>query len=64
MSLPDNAIASIQICIEDYQSTDPRRALSSVRNLYAGTLILAKEKLRRLSPEGSNEVLIKKQLKI
>ncbi|MFN8468815.1 MAG: N-6 DNA methylase [Caldilineaceae bacterium] len=57
-----NAIASIQIGIEDSQSEDPRRMLSAVRNLYAGILLLFKEKLLRLSPKGSNEVLIKKRV--
>jgi hypothetical protein len=45
----------IQIYIEDYQSTDPRRALSSVRNLYAGTLLLAKEKLRPSHPKAATK---------
>ena len=58
-----NAIASIQIGIEDYQSKDERRALSAARNLYAGTLLLFKEKLRLLSPHNSNDVLIKKDIK-
>ena len=58
-----NAIASIQIGIEDYQSKDKRRALSAARNLYAGTLLLFKEKLRLLSPHNSNDVLIKKETK-
>lgn len=33
--------------------------LSAVRNLNAGILLLYKEKLRRLSPSGTNEVLLK-----
>lgn len=58
-----NAVASLQIGIEDYLSEDERRSLSSVRNLTAGILLLFKEKLRQLSPEGSDEVLIKKSLR-
>ncbi|CAK7056859.1 MAG: hypothetical protein DESF_02421 [Desulfovibrio sp.] len=58
-----NAIESIQLGIEDYQSKDKRRALSAVRNLYAGMLLLFKEKLRLLSPTNSNDVLIKKCIK-
>lgn len=60
----ENAIQSIQIGIEDYQSKDKRRVLSAVRNIYAGILLLFKEKLRQLSPENSNDVLIKTQTKI
>lgn len=57
-SLFDNAIQSIQIGIEDYQHNDPKRALSAVRNFYAGTLLLAKEVLVRKAPKASvKEVL-------
>jgi hypothetical protein len=55
----DNAVESIQIGIEDYRSNDPRRLVSAVRNVHAGILLLCKEKLRRLSPPGSEEMLIK-----
>ncbi len=58
MSLLDNAIASIEMGVEDYQTQEPVRAASAVRNLYAGVLLLLKEKLRRMSPAGSNEALI------
>lgn len=58
-----NAIASIQLGVEDFQSGDERRSLSAVRNLTAGILLLFKEKLRRLSPAGSDEVLIKKNIR-
>ncbi len=37
-----NAIASIQLGIEDYQSNDERRPISAVRNFYAGVLLLGK----------------------
>ena len=49
-SLLKNAIQSLQIGIEDYQANDPRRALSAVRNFYAGTLLLGKEVLVRQAP--------------
>jgi hypothetical protein len=52
-SLFDNAIQSIQIGIEDYEHNDPKRALSAVRNFYAGTLLLAKEVLVRKAPKAS-----------
>lgn len=58
-TLLTNAVISIQLGLEDYNSTDPKRALSSVRNLSAGTLLLFKEKLRLLSAADSDEVLIK-----
>lgn len=57
-----NAVASVQIGVEDYLSDDPRRVLSAVRNLSAGILLLFKERLRELSPTNSDEVLIKQQI--
>src|SRR5690349_5186971 len=65
MNMLANAVASIQVGIEDYESHhDNRRLLSAVRNLYAGVLLLAKEKLRRESPPASSEVLIKKRVRL
>lgn len=63
-TLLNNAISSIQIGIEDYESEDERRVLSAVRNLTAGILLLFKEKLSELSPGDSNEVLLKQQIMI
>ncbi|HBG96651.1 MAG TPA: hypothetical protein DDY14_15305 [Chromatiaceae bacterium] len=57
-----NAVQSIQVGVEDFNSNDPRRVLSAARNIYAGILLLFKEKLRALSPPGSNEVLVKKNI--
>ena len=57
-----NALQSIQIGVEDYQSSDHRRVLSAVRNISAGILLLFKEKLRVLSPSGSDDVLIKQKI--
>ena len=59
-----NAIASIQLGVEDFQSEDERRSLAAARNLTAGILLLFKEKLRQLSPPGSDEVLIKKNVSL
>lgn len=56
--LLQNAIDSIELGVEDYSMADARRAVSSVRNFYAGVLLLLKEKLRRESPPGSNDALI------
>ncbi len=36
--------------------------LSAIRNLHAGILLLYKEKLRRLSPPNTNEVLLKQRV--
>ncbi len=58
-----NAIASIQVGVEDYLVGNERRSLSAVRNVTAGILLLFKEKLRRLSPPDSGEVLIKKDMR-
>lgn len=62
-TLLSNAVNSIQIGVEDYQSTDPRRMLSAVRNLSAGILLLFKERLRELSPPGSEDVLIMQNIR-
>lgn len=58
LTLFENAITSIELGIEDYLNPDERRALSAVRNVYAGILLLLKEKLVRLSPPETPEVLI------
>jgi hypothetical protein len=67
MSLFDNAISSIKIGITDFEdfedSAEDGRLLSSVRNIYAGILLLYKEVLLRLSPSGSNEVFANSNLK-
>jgi hypothetical protein len=57
-----NGIASIQLGVEDYQSSDARRAISATRNIVAGILLLFKERLRELSPSDSEEVLLKKRV--
>lgn len=62
MKILKNAIESIQIGLEDFKNNDPRRSYSALRNIFAGTLLLFKEKLRRLSPNDSDEVLIKQKI--
>lgn len=57
-----NAIVSIRLGLDDYELGTDERIISSIRNLYAGLLLLFKEKLLRLSPKGSEEVLIKSQI--
>lgn len=63
MSIIDNAVLSIQVGVEDYLSEDGRRKYSAVRNIYAGLLLLYKEKLKQLSPERDKELLIKARIK-
>lgn len=59
--LLDNAINSIQLGIEDYQSNDERRPISALRNFYAGVLLLGKECLLQAAPDAEPmEVLASK----
>jgi len=64
-TLLNNAVISIRLGVEDFQKLkeNPNRVISAVRNIYAGVLLLFKEKLYRLSPQGSNEILLKKRFK-
>ena len=50
-SLFENAVASIEMGIEDSQSSDARRSVSAVRNLFAGVVLLMKECLHRVDPK-------------
>ena len=54
----DNAVKSIQLGVEDYQANDPKRALSAIRNFYAGLLLLAKEVLARAAPNADPSEII------
>jgi len=58
MDLLTNAIDSLQVGVEDYETGTRPRLLSAVRNIHAGILLLYKEALRRESPKDSNDVLI------
>ena len=62
MSLHKNAIESIQVGVEDFEEGSRERVTSSVRNIHAGILLLYKEALRRISPQNSNDVLIKNKI--
>ncbi len=65
MSIYKNAIDSILMGLDDYKVAlggDERRYISSTRNLFAGILLLFKEKLSQLSPDGTDEILIKKKI--
>jgi hypothetical protein len=57
--LLQNAITSIQMGVEDFQTGRDERMLSAARNLYSGILLLFKEKLRELSPPDSDEILLR-----
>ncbi len=61
-----NAIQSIRLGIEDYKQgkKDSCRYISSIRNINAGVLLLFKSYLSNISPENSDEILIKKNIKI
>ena len=53
-----NAVQSIILGLEDYQTKDAKRTLSAVRNYYAGVLLLAKEVLVRAVPDAdASEIL-------
>ena len=59
----ENAVKSIQLGVEDYKADDPKRALSAVRNFYAGVLLLAKEALVRAAPGAIPEDVISARYK-
>lgn len=64
-TIKQNAIDSIQLGIEDFQLVnkgDNRRIISAVRNIYAGILLLFKEKLYLESPAYDPELLIRKEI--
>ncbi|HDV7284581.1 TPA: hypothetical protein RJ191_001476, partial [Mannheimia haemolytica] len=65
MLILKNAINSIQLGLEDYELSkiDTRRIVSAARNFHAGILLLMKYKLSLLSPDDSEDVLIKKKFK-
>ncbi len=62
MSILKNAVDSIAIGLEDFESSDPRRVISSTRNIFAGILLLFKHKLVSLSSPESDEALIKQRV--
>jgi hypothetical protein len=62
MDLLGNAVQAIQTGVEDYNTNAPARLLSAIRNIHAGILLLYKEALRRESPAGSDDVLIKAKI--
>lgn len=65
MSLFENAIHAIQAGAEDFAlgAGNDGRLKSAIRNVHAGVLLLFKTHLQRLSPPGSDEVLLKQNIK-
>lgn len=61
-SIRQNAVESIQVGVEDFKNGSHSRIISSIRNIYAGLLLLYKSKLSELSPPDSDEVLIKDKI--
>lgn len=64
-TIKQNAIYSIQLGIEDFQLAnkgDNRRIISAARNIYAGILLLFKEKLVLESPSHDKELLIREKI--
>ena len=59
MDLLENAVQAIELGVDDYCCGTHARLLSAVRNIHAGILLLYKEVLRRRSPIGTNDVLMK-----
>lgn len=62
--LRQNAIQSIQLGVEDFQSNDPRRPLSAARNFFSGVLLLAKQAIIEAAPNADPQILIAAKLKI
>ena len=64
MSILKNAVDSIALGLEDYETseTDNRRIISCTRNIYAGILLLFKHKLSSLSDSDTDEALIKERV--
>lgn len=52
-ALFQNAVTSIRLGIEDFQTGDDDRMISAARNYYAGILLLAKECLVRAAPDAN-----------
>ena len=60
--LLENAVSSIKVGVKEFETHDRAELLSAVRNLHSGILLLYKEALRRVSPDGTEEVLLKEKI--
>lgn len=54
----DNAVTSIRMGIEDFETDDDDRMMSAARNYYAGLLLLAKECLVRTAPAAEAMTIV------
>lgn len=54
----ENAIVSLQLGIEDFQSNDDRRPVSALRNFYAGVLLLGKQCLLNVAPDDADPMAV------
>lgn len=55
-----NGVEAVENGIEDFDSKNPRRLSSAIRNVTSGVLLILKEKLRRLSSTQGEFLLAKK----
>ena len=62
-ALFDNAVASIRLGIEDFETGEDNRMISAARNFYAGLLLLAKECLVRAAPDADPMEVIGAKIK-
>ncbi len=62
-ALFQNAVTSIRMGIEDFQTGDDDRMISSARNYYAGLFLLAKECLVRAAPDADPFLVIGSRVK-
>ncbi len=62
--LLQNAIDAFECGLEDYRVGSQARLKASLRNVFASVLLIFKEKLREMSPEGSNEALLKRTISL
>jgi len=67
-SILENAVIPIRLGAKDFKLSEkePERIISAIRNLYAGVLLLFKEKLARHSPKeyGEPPILLREKLEV
>ena len=62
MSILNNALQAMVVGIQDFADGTDARLKSALRNVHAAALLLFKEKLLRLSPSNTDEVLLKERI--
>lgn len=63
-NLFDNSISAIQSGLEDFEEKNAQRSLTSVRNIFAGVILLAKEALCHLAPSADPEIVLADKLRL